>query len=85
MSQITLRNLDPQIEREIRHIAEKEGKSLNRVVLDIISKVTGFQENKRMHPSESLKKLAGGWSKEEAASFYHSIQSCAQIDEEMWK
>jgi hypothetical protein len=36
MAQITLRVIDPQIERKIRLMARKNGKSLNRVVLDMI-------------------------------------------------
>ncbi len=85
MAQITLRNLDPDVEREIRQIAKKEGKSLNRVVIDMILQVTGSKKDKRKRSSESLKKLAGGWSKDDAAAFFDSIKSCEQIDEEMWK
>ena len=33
----------------------------------------------------SLRKLAGGWSEQDAAEFLESIKSCEQIDEEMWK
>jgi len=36
MTQITLRGLSPRIEEEIRRKAKKSGKSLNRVVLDIL-------------------------------------------------
>jgi hypothetical protein len=34
---------------------------------------------------ESLRKLAGGWSKKQAAEFLESIKSCEQIDEAMCK
>ena len=36
MTQITLRGIDPKIEHKIRMMAKKSGKSLNRIVLDII-------------------------------------------------
>ena len=85
MSQITLRNLDPDMEREIRRIAKEEGKSLNRVLIDMISQITGLKEGKEKRPSEALKKLAGGWSEEDASTFFDSIKSCEQIDEELWK
>lgn len=35
--------------------------------------------------SESLRELAGGWSEKDEAEFFESIESCEQIDEELWK
>jgi hypothetical protein len=82
MSQITLRGIDPEIERQIRRMAKKSGKSINRVVLDIINKSAGSGEKK---PAHSLKELAGGWSEKDEKDFLESIKSSQQIDEEMWK
>ena len=72
MTQITLRGLDPETEQKIRRMAKKSGKSLNRVVLELINKTTG-SVNKP--PADSLRKLAGGWSEEDAAEFMQSIKS----------
>ena len=85
MGQITLRGIDPRIERQIRSMARKTGKSLNRVVVDMIYEYTGFTKNAKKHPADSLKKLAGGWSDRDAAKFVESIGLCEQIDEEMWR
>ena len=82
MRQITLRGMDPDVERTIRKMAKTTGKSLNRVILDMIHQCTGL--NKKKSPAASLRELAGGWSDEEAADFLDSIKSCEQIDEEMW-
>lgn len=82
MAQITLRGIDPEIERRIRMMAKKSGKSLNRVVLDIIYQHTG---KKRGLPADSLRELSGGWSEADALEFLESIKLCEQIDEEMWK
>lgn len=84
MTQITLRGLDPQIEEEIRKKARGSGKSLNRVVLDMLQKSADSEENKSARAA-SLKRLAGGWNKEEASAFNESIKLCEQIDEAMWK
>ena len=46
MTQITLRDLDPRIEEEIRKKARESGKSLNRVVLDMIEKSKDSEQNK---------------------------------------
>ena len=84
MAQITLRGMDPAIERKIRYMAKKSGKSLNHVILDIIYKYTGFNKKYKRPPADSLRKLAGGWSEKDALEFLESIRSCEQIDEEMW-
>ena len=82
MSQITLRGLDPQIERDIRQIAKKTGKSLNQVVLEMLGKSAG---SRKRSPADSLRKLAGGWTENEASEFNDAIKICEQIDEEMWR
>ena len=82
MSQITLRDLDPIVEKKIRKVAKETGKSINRVVKDLISKSAGSEKKPAAH---SLIKLAGGWTDQEAIEFFDSIRSCEQIDEEMWK
>ena len=84
MAQITLRGMDPEIEREIRRMAKKRGKSLNRVILDMICEHAGVTKKDKKPLADSLKKLAGGWSEKDASEFLESIKSCEQIDEEMW-
>ncbi len=85
MAQITLRGMDPEMEQEIRRIARNRGKSLNRVILDMIYESAGFKKKVKRPPADSLRRLAGGWSEKDAAEFLASIRSCEQIDEEMWK
>jgi len=81
MQQITLRGLDSEVEKEIRKIAGHSRKSINQVIKEIIHKE--FKKNEK--PASSLKQLAGGWNREEADDFETAIQSCEQIDEDMWK
>jgi len=85
MTQITLRGIDPEIEKEIRKISGRSGKSLNRVILDMIYQYKGFNRRDKRPSADSLRKLAGGWSENDAAEFLESIKSCEQIDEEMWR
>ena len=82
MSQITLRGLDPQIEREIRRIAKKTGKSINHVVLEMLGKSAG---SRKRPPADSLRKLAGGWTENEASEFNDAIKICDQVDKEIWR
>jgi hypothetical protein len=77
--------MDPEVEQEIRRMARKSGKSLNRVILDLIYQYTGYKKKEKRPPADSLKNLSGGWSEKEALEFFESIKSCGQIDEEMWR
>ncbi len=85
MAQITLRGMDPALEQEIRRIARKSGKSLNRVILDMIYQFTDFKREDKKSPADSLRKLAGGWNQKEASEFIESIKCFEQIDEELWR
>ncbi|MDY6988791.1 MAG: hypothetical protein SWQ30_12130 [Thermodesulfobacteriota bacterium] len=85
MAQITLRGLDPELEQEIRKLAQESGRSLSRTVLDIVYEYAGFKRRKKRPAAHSLRKLAGGWSDKDAAEFLESIRSCEQIDEQVWK
>ncbi len=84
MVQITLRGMDPEVERQVRRMARKEGKSLNRLILDMIYQHIGLKKEDKRPPADSLRRLAGGWSKEDGLEFLESIKACEQIDEEMW-
>jgi plasmid stability protein len=81
MRQITIRDIDPEVEQKIRSIAKGEGKSLNQIIKEIIHK----EFKKTQRPTSSLKELAGTWTQEEAAEFEQSIKACEQVDEEMWQ
>ena len=71
MTQITLRGLDQEMEKKIRSIAKKSGKSINRVVQEMISQSADFGEKPAAH---TLGKLAGGWTDEDAREFFESIK-----------
>ncbi len=84
MAQITLRGIKPEVEKKIRNRAKKTGKSLNRVVLEMIDENTDGSKKNDKPPAHSLKTLAGGWSERDAKEFLDSIKSSRQIEEEMW-
>ena len=81
MSQVTIRGIDPDIEKAIRQIARDHGKSMNQVLKEIIHRE--FQTGPSA-PAAGLKQLAGGWSRVVAEVFEHSISPCERIDEDMW-
>lgn len=65
--------------------ARKSGKSLNRVILDMLFENTSYRKSRKISLANSLRTLAGGWSEKDASEFLESIKSSEQIDEEMWK
>jgi antitoxin FitA len=86
MGQITLRNLDSELEKEIRRRAIVSGKSLNKVIREMLTEATSpGAKGKASAPARSLAKLAGGWTEQEAEEFLDSIKSCEQVDEEIWQ
>ena len=76
MRQITLRGMDPEVERTIRGMAKTTGKSLNRIILDMIYQHAGLNKKNKNPPAASLRELAGGWRAEDAAEFLDSIRPC---------
>ncbi|MBA3027326.1 MAG: hypothetical protein FP816_00705 [Desulfobacteraceae bacterium] len=82
MQQLTIRGLDLDVEKEIRKIAKLRGKSINQVIKEAVHKEFKTKDEK---PAASLRNLAGGWTRKEAADFESAIKSCEQTDEEMWK
>ncbi len=85
MAQITLRGINQEAEQKIRQKAKKSGKSINRIIQEIINRDPELGSHKAKVTGNDLKKLAGGWNEEEASQFLESIKSCEQIDESMWK
>lgn len=83
MQQITIRGLQPEVEKKIRQIASDKHLSINQVIKDIIHKEFGVDNPKPR--AATLMALSGGWNPDEAAEFNNAIKSCEQIDEEMWK
>ena len=82
MSQITLRGIDPEIEQQIRQMAKERHQSLNAILKDIIRQ--NLKKGKPKPTAGTLKSFAGGWTEQEASDFLKTIESCEQIDEEMW-
>ena len=83
MNQITVRGIDPEIEQKIRKMARDSRQSINNILIGIIRQK--FQDKKHSYPAETLKQLAGGWNRQDALTFLNSINSCEQIDQEMWQ
>lgn len=85
-SQLTLRGLDRRLQREIRELARREGLSLNKAAVRLLEKGAGIRPPAGIDTiGNSLDHLIGTWSEGDAEEFLESIESCEQVDEELWK
>ncbi|MBW6504962.1 hypothetical protein K0B90_11935 [bacterium] len=85
MNQITVRGIAPEVEKEIRRKAKATGKSLNKVMLELIGGAAGPEKRRDRPAGASLAELAGGWSEKEAREFEESMRVFEEIDEATWK
>ena len=84
--QLTLRGLGPRLQRELRDLARREGVSLNKAALRLLSKGAGLDardEDGRI--GHSLDHLIGTWTDRETDALLESIRSCEQVDAELWE
>jgi len=79
--QITVRGLEPDVEQAIRKLALRKNQSINQVIKEILHREFKGDQS----PASSLRRLAGGWSQEQAGEFEQAIDLCERIDDEMWK
>lgn len=84
IGQLTLRSLDPRVQREIRELARRERISLNKAALRLLEKGTGLGARQEDRIGRSLDHLIGTWTESAAKGFLDSIQSCEQVDPDLW-
>jgi hypothetical protein len=85
--QLTIRGFDPELERRIRELAEREGISLNKAVLRLLRRGAGLE----VPPDASnaigaaLDDLIGTWSDGEADALRSAVEVFESIDEALWR
>lgn len=85
MDQLTIRGFDDELASLIRHLAEREGISLNRAVLQLIRRGANLDEPHGDVVGSSLDHLMGTWTAAEADAIDCALADFSQIDEDMWK
>ena len=85
MNQITVRGIAPELEREIRRKAKATGKSVNKVILELIGGSAGSEKRRRKPAGASIAELAGGWSEKEAREFEKAVRVFEETDEAVWR
>jgi hypothetical protein len=82
MSQITLRQLPDNLERQIRRLADENNTSINKTIIRLLHRALGLTpgEDKKRDLSE----IAGSWSAGEVREFEENLRIFEKIDEEIW-
>jgi hypothetical protein len=79
--QYTLRNIPQKLDEALRRKAKQEGKTLNQVAIDELSRALGINGQPVLH--HDLDFMAGTWVEDPA--FDEAIADFEKIDPEDWK
>ena len=85
MKAITIRGVDPELSEKLKQKARLQGKSTNRLILDMIKKELGCEKEKQYSRRyKDLDDLFGKWSESEYQNISNKIEEERQIDQELW-
>lgn len=83
MSQITIREIPPALENQLRILAKAEKTSLNKTIQSLLMKALGLTPDSKK--KRDLSDLAGSWSVAEGEDFDHAMEEFDSIDREVWE
>jgi len=85
MKAITLRGIDPETSEKLKQEAQKQGKSTNKLILEMIRKELGLEKEKKYSRKYSdLDDLFGRWTEDEFRAITSKIEQERRIDPELW-
>lgn len=84
MKSITVHGIDQEMEKLIRKRAKSEGRSVNKVMKELIGRSLGLGEKKKDN-REDFADLCGLWSKDDADAFLKVIGDIEVIEKEEWR
>ncbi len=77
--QLTIRNVPDEVGNRLDRLSHDRGKSLNSVVLDILTESVGVDARRAR-----LERYAT-WTEEEASSFDDALASQRVVDADLWR
>lgn len=78
-TQLTVRNVDPELSRRLRAISEERGDSLNGTVLRLLRDAVGSNPRR-----ERLRRYAG-WTADDLEEFDAALRAQRVVDARSWK
>ncbi|RLC17213.1 MAG: antitoxin [Deltaproteobacteria bacterium] len=86
MKAITIRGIDPELDKKLKLISSNQGKSINRLILEMIRKSLGLEKTKKYTKEyDDLDDLFGSWTDGEFDIISSKINQERQIDPELWE
>ena len=85
MKTITIRGIEPDLDKTIKSKAFMENLSVNLWVIKTLKQATGTGKNPIFRKYDDLDNIAGGWSRKETETFLKDIKIFEEIDGEVWK
>ena len=81
--QYTIRNIPKRVDQNLRRRAKEQGRSLNDVVVEALSIISGVVEPQQPIKYRDLSDIAGSWVEDPEFDKIRAEQD--QIDPEMWR
>ncbi len=81
---LTLRGVDDETAARLKTEAERQGRSMNSLVLEFVHRGLGIGSPRRGRHHD-LDEFFGSWSDQEAEVFLESISEFEVIDEALWR
>lgn len=78
-TQITVRNVDPELSRQLRAISAERGESLNHTVLRLLRDAVGLDARR-----ERLRRYVG-WTADDLDEFTTALRAQRAVDERYWR
>ena len=78
-TQITVRNVDPELSRQLRAIGAERGESLNNTVLRLLRDAVGLDARR-----ERLRRYVG-WTADDLDEFTTALRAQRAVDERYWR
>jgi hypothetical protein len=86
MATMSIRGLDDKVLAELKRQAEREGSSLNALVVRLLQSGTTAGRDKRPpRRHDDLDALAGTWSAAQARAFERDTAPFSEVDPALWK
>jgi plasmid stability protein len=78
-TQLTVRNVDPELSRRLRVISQESGDSLNGTVLRLLREAVGVNARR-----ERLRRYAG-WTADDLEEFDAALRAQRVVDARFWE
>ena len=78
-TQITLRNVDPELSRRLRAVSAERGESLNSTVLSLLKDAVGLDARR-----ERLRRYVT-WTADDLSEFTDALRAQRVVDERYWQ